>query len=117
DASSFSGSQSRRGKSEQPRSLNGRQEGNRMLSSQMTKPPTRAVSESPGRNECERAVAPKSRDPEAEPSQPWRKQNGTLKLGDKAAHSGGVISDGTATRTSQATGETLLAPGESPGEW
>jgi hypothetical protein len=72
----------------------------------------RVVSESPGRNESEREVAPREshsggraltqRAKAAWDAEIWPTQ---------AAHSGGVVSGGTAARTCQATGEALLAPG------
>src|SRR5215470_6880512 len=71
-----------------------------------------------GRNESEREVAPKvsspggrARNREGEGSTARRKPI------DATGCSGGVVSDGTNTRTHQATGETLLVPTRKGGSW
>ena len=71
-----------------------------------------------GRNESEREVAPKvsspggrARNREGEGSTARRRPI------DAAGCSGGVVSDGTSTRTHQATGETLLVPTRKGGSW
>src|SRR4029434_1960001 len=61
-AGATSGCQSRRGKSQTPRSLDGRVEGNRD-SAAYRQSHQRMVSESPGRNASEREVAPKDPNP------------------------------------------------------
>ena len=48
--------------------------------------------------------------PEAEPATLGRRQHGTSPADRRGVHSGGVISDGTMTRTRRATGEALLVP-------
>ena len=81
--------------------------------------PTRGVGAScPGRNESEREVAPKvsspggrARNREGEVSTTRRKPI------DAAGCPGGVVSDGTTTRTHQATGEALLVPARKGGSW
>src|SRR3954471_11911329 len=81
--------------------------------------PTRGVGAScPGRNESEREVAPKvsspggrARNREGEGSMTRRKPI------DRAGCSGGVVSDGTTTRTHRATGEALLVPTRKGGSW
>ena len=74
--------------------------------------------ELPGRNESEREVAPKvsspggrARNREGEGSTTRRKPI------DAAGRSGGVVSDGTTTRTHRATGEALLVPTRKGGSW
>jgi hypothetical protein len=71
-----------------------------------------------GRNESERMVASKMSSPggrarnrEGEGSMARRKPI------DATGHSGGVVSDGTRTRTRRATGETLLVPTRKGGSW
>ena len=71
-----------------------------------------------GRNDSERAVAPKVRSPggrarnrEGEGSTARRKPI------EAAGRSGGVVSDGTTTRTRRATGEALLVPARKGGSW
>src|SRR6516162_412487 len=64
-----------------------------------------------GRNESEREVAPKRRNREGEGSTARRKPI------DATGRSGGVVSDGTTTRTHRATGETLLVPTRKGGSW
>ena len=71
-----------------------------------------------GRNESEREVAPKVRSPggrarnrEGEGSTARRKPI------EAAGRSGGVVSDGTTTRTHRATGEALLVPARKGGSW
>src|SRR4051794_23132648 len=81
--------------------------------------PTRGLGAScSGRNESEREVAPKVSSPggrarncEGEGSTTRRKPI------DRAGCSGGVVSDGTATRTHRATGEALLVPARKGGSW
>ena len=81
--------------------------------------PTRGVGAScSGRNDSEREVAPKvnslggrARNREGEGSTTRRKPI------DAAGRSGGVVSDGTTTRTQRATGETLLVPTRKGGSW
>src|SRR5436190_15639557 len=81
--------------------------------------PTRGVGAScSGRNESEREVAPKvsspggrARNREGEGSTARRKPI------DAAGRSGGVVSDGTTTRTRRATGEALLVPARKGGSW
>jgi hypothetical protein len=48
--------------------------------------------------------------PEAEPASVGRRQYGAPPADVRGGHSGGVISDGTMTRTRRATGEALLVP-------
>ena len=71
-----------------------------------------------GRNASEREVAPKvsgpggrARNREGEGRTTRRKPI------DAAGRSGGVVSDGTTTRTQRATGETLLVPARKGGSW
>jgi len=71
-----------------------------------------------GRNESEREVAPKvsspggrARNREGEGSMAHRNPV------DAVSCSGGVVSDGTRTRTRRATGETLLVPTRKGGSW
>src|SRR5262249_35946889 len=71
-----------------------------------------------GRNESEREVAPKVSSPggrarncEGEGCMARRKPI------DTTSRSGGVVSDGTRTRTRRATGETLLVPTRKGGSW
>src|SRR4051794_9005876 len=71
-----------------------------------------------GRNESEREVAPKvsssggrARNREGEGSMAHRNPVDTVGC------SGGVVSDGTTTRTHRATGETLLVPTRKGGSW
>jgi hypothetical protein len=81
--------------------------------------PTRGVGAScSGRNESEREVAPKvsspggrARNREGEGSTARRKPI------EAAGRSGGVVSDGTTTRTRRATGEALLVPTGNGGSW
>src|SRR5215212_6813471 len=81
--------------------------------------PTRGVGASrSGRNGSEREVAPKvsspggrARNREGEGSTARRKPI------DAAGRSGGVVSDGTTTRTRRATGEALLVPARKGGSW
>jgi hypothetical protein len=81
--------------------------------------PTRGVGAScSGRKESEREVAPKVSSPggrvrncEGEGSTARRKPI------EAAGRSGGVVSDGTRTRTHRATGETLLVPARKGGSW
>src|SRR3954452_22290891 len=72
--------------------------------------PTRGVGAScSGRNESEREVAPKVSSPGGRARN--REGEGSMtrcKPIDRAGHSGGVVSDGTTTRTHRATGEALL---------
>jgi hypothetical protein len=73
--------------------------------------PSSGWCESPGRNGSERVVAPKVRSPGGRARN--REGEGCMARRrpiDAADHSGGVVSDGTATRTHQATGEALLVP-------
>ncbi len=74
--------------------------------------PTRGVGAScSGRNESEREVAPKVSSPGGRARN--REGEGSMtcpKPIDRAGRSGGVVSDGTTTRTHRATGEALLAP-------
>ncbi len=74
--------------------------------------PTRGVGAScSGRNESEREVAPKVSSPGGRARN--REGEGSTtrcKPIDRAGCSGGVVSDGTTTRTHQATGEALLVP-------
>ncbi len=86
-----------------------------MILSPLTKPPSRVVSESPGPKESEREAAPTRIGPEAEPAQYVRKQNGTPKLADKAAHSGGVVNDGTVARTYEQLEKPSSPRAEMPG--
>ena len=71
----------------------------------------------PGRNGSERVVAPTCTDLEAELRTMREGSMERRRLAEAAIHSGGVISDGTVTRTHEATGEALLVPGENFGEW
>ena len=71
-----------------------------------------------GRNESEREVAPKVSSPGG------RARNcegegcmARCKPIDTTSRSGGVVSDGTRTRTRRATGETLLVPTRKGGSW
>jgi len=71
-----------------------------------------------GRNDSEREVAPKvsspggrARNREGEGSTTRRRPI------DAMGRSGGVVSDGTTTRTHGATGETLLVPTRKGGSW
>jgi hypothetical protein len=81
--------------------------------------PARGVGAScSGRNDSEREVAPKvsspggrARNREGEGSMARRRPI------DAAGRSGGVVSDGTTTRTQPATGETLLVPTRKGGSW
>src|SRR5262245_49385490 len=81
--------------------------------------PTHGVGAScAGRNDSEREVAPKMSSPggrarnrEGEGSTARRKPI------EAARRSGGVVSDGTTTRTHRATGEALLAPTRKGGSW
>src|SRR5262245_4577800 len=64
-----------------------------------------------GRNESEREVAPKVSSPGGRARN--REGEGCMarrKPIDATSHSGGVVSDGTRTRTHRATGEALLVP-------
>ena len=82
------------------------------------RPHPRDERELSGRNEREREVAPKvsspggrARNREGEGSMARRKPI------DAAGCSGGVVSDGTTTRTHRATGEALLVPARKGGSW
>src|SRR3954447_26139998 len=81
--------------------------------------PTRGVGAScSGRNESEREVAPKM----SSPGGRARNREGEGSMAhrnpiDAVGCSGGVVSDGTTTRTHQATGETLLVPTRKGGSW
>ena len=81
--------------------------------------PTRGVGAScSGRNESEREVAPKVSSPGGRARN--REGEGSTtrcKPMDRAGHSGGVVSDGTTTRTHRATGEALLVPARKGGSW
>src|SRR5436305_14857655 len=81
--------------------------------------PTRGVGAScPGRNESEREVAPKVSSPGGRARN--RVGEGSMtrsKPIDRAGRSGGVVSDGTATRSLRAIGEALLVPARKGGSW
>src|SRR5215468_5091242 len=71
-----------------------------------------------GRNESEREVAPKVSSPGGRARN--REGEGCTtrpKPIEGAGRSGGVVSDGTTTRTHQATGEALLVPTGNGGSW
>src|SRR5436305_4257334 len=74
--------------------------------------PTRGVGAScSGRNESEREVAPKVSSPGGRARNREGEGNTARRRPiDAAGRSGGVVSDGTRTRTHRATGETLLVP-------
>ena len=81
--------------------------------------PTRGVGAScSGRNDSEREVAPKMSSPGGRARN--REGEGCTarrKPIEAAGRSGGVVSDGTTTRTHRATGETLLVPARKGGSW
>ncbi len=81
--------------------------------------PTRGVGAScSGRNDSEREVAPKMSSPGGRARN--REGEGCTtrhKPIDVAGCSGGVVSDGTRTRTYRATGEALLVPTGNGGSW
>src|SRR5437773_825754 len=71
-----------------------------------------------GRNDCEREVAPKVRNPGGRARN--REGEGCTarrKPIDAVSRSGGVVSDGTTTRIRRATGEALLVPARKGGSW
>jgi len=71
-----------------------------------------------GRNDSEREVAPKVSSPGGRARN--REGEGCMarrKPIDAASCSGGVVSDGTTTRTHGATGEALLVPARKGGSW
>ena len=71
-----------------------------------------------GRNESEREVAPKVSSPGGRARN--REGEGSMTRHqpiDRAGCSGGVVSDGTTTRTHRATGEALLVPTRNGGSW
>src|SRR5262245_48802426 len=71
-----------------------------------------------GRNESEREVAPKSNSPGGR-ARSSEGEGSTVRRRpiDSTNRSGGVVSDGTRTRTHRATGETLLVPTRKGGSW
>jgi len=105
----FSGSQTHRGNSQEPRSWTaGRRE------TEPLKPVDKPIC---GWGASHRAGMKvnarwprKCQAPEAEPATFGRRQHGTPPTDRRGVHSGGVISDGTMTRTRRATGEALLVP-------
>src|SRR5262245_64693124 len=71
-----------------------------------------------GRNASEREVAPKVSSPGGRARN--REGEGSMtrpKPIERAGRSGGVVSDGTTTRTHRATGEALLVPTGNGGSW
>ena len=95
----FSGRQSRRGKSQKPRSLDSRVEGNRN-SEAYRQCHLRGGSESPGRNESERIGGLESEKPRRPSPQPWGEGSmgsGRLALTADPLRRGG--SDSMVTRT------------------
>jgi hypothetical protein len=109
EADVFSGRQTHRGNSQQPRSWTaGRRE------TEPLKPvdkPIRGWGASHRAGTKVNARWPrKVATPEAEPASVGRRQYGAPPADARGGHSGGVISDGTMTRTRRATGEALLVP-------
>jgi hypothetical protein len=106
----FSGRQSHRGKSQTPRSLDGRAEGNQSPEAHR-RDHRKDGSESPGRNVSERKGSPESAWPRR-PSVCFTREGSRERcnLADAANPLRRGVSDGTATRARRATGEALLAP-------
>src|SRR5262245_5134184 len=100
-----------------PRSWEGRPEG-KQRSEAPRQPHPRDERKFSGRNERERVGAPKV----SSPGGRARNREGEGRMAqrkpiDATSHSGGVVSDGTRTRTRRATGETLLVPTRKGGSW
>jgi hypothetical protein len=85
----FSGRQTRRGKSQNPRSLDSREKGNQISETYRQHHPWDDGKPS-GRNESERRGGLENVFPGAEPSTGGRRQHGSSHLTEAAGHSGGV---------------------------
>jgi hypothetical protein len=109
-AGMFSGRQTRRGKSQEPCSLDGRVAGNQDPEAHRQGLP-RGDHESPGRNDSERACGLESewiRGPSPQPDGEGSMRCRNLADAAPSPRRGG--SDSTVTRTCRATGEALLVP-------
>src|ERR1035437_2875274 len=106
----FSRRQTCRGKSQAPRSLDGRVEGNQDSEAHRQGLP-RGDHESPGRNESERESGLENEGTRGpSPQLKGEGRMGCRNLTDAASRSRRGGSDSTVTRTCQATGEALLVP-------
>src|SRR3954463_397940 len=89
-----------------------------MVPKPLDNPPRGLGASCSGRNESEREVAPKVSSPGGR-ARNREGEGSTIRCKpiDRAGCSGGVVSDGTTTRTYRATGEPLLVPARKGGSW
>ena len=111
----FSGSQSHRGKSQRPRSLDSSQEGNLTGLKPIDKAIVKDGERVSGPQHVRTDRLPREEQgPMAEPKEAGRRQDGVTHLADASGHIGGVTPAARRQRTRYATGEARLVPERKP---